>query len=351
MIGRALSVALLVALPWATLALADETTAPVPTHALRGRVAAPALPDQLLIDQRGDVRSWHEDVLASRLIILQWIPASAGRDPAPGVSAFRELQAELGTDSDVVLVSVVADDGGRPADTPSLARRAGAGPAWILARQTPELVEALRPALGSPRDAAVLVGNTRTGLWTRLDGLDRGATLRDALDTLGNAAARRWFTDLPVIERSGRELRFYSDVLEGKIAVVDFIFTRCSGVCPMLSATMGGLQRRLGDLVGREVVLVSISIDPEHDSPAVLDGFARRFQAGPGWLFLTGSRQNIDWISYKLGAYNDEKEAHFAGFLVGDTLTGEWSKVVASASLDEFAALVRGLVDRREGSR
>jgi protein SCO1/2 len=124
---------------------------------------------------------------------------------------------------------------------------------------------------------AVIAGVVLTGLWS-LRGRDGGDA---APPVIGLVPA---FT---LVERSGRPLS--RDDLAGQPWVADFIFTRCSGMCPALSARMGELRRQLRER-GVHARLVSFSVDPAHDTPAVLRDYAARFAADDGWLFVTGDR-------------------------------------------------------------
>lgn len=92
---------------------------------------------------------------------------------------------------------------------------------------------------------------------------------------------------------------FGSEDLDGKVWVADFMFTRCGAVCPMLSANMKALQEALkGKPYWDRVRLVSISVDAEHDTPAVLREYADRFKAEPGrWVFLTGPKEEVWGLS------------------------------------------------------
>jgi protein SCO1/2 len=94
-----------------------------------------------------------------------------------------------------------------------------------------------------------------------------------------------------LIERSGRPVS--RDDLAGQPWVADFIFTRCSGMCPALSARMGELRRQLRER-GLQARLVSFSVDPTHDTPEVLRSYAKQFGADDdGWLFVTGDRDAL----------------------------------------------------------
>lgn len=95
-----------------------------------------------------------------------------------------------------------------------------------------------------------------------------------------------------LVERSGRRVSLAD--LRGKIWVADFVFTRCAGVCPVLSTRMAGLQQKLAVGPASPVRLVSFSVDPAHDTPEVLAEYAERYRASEdGWLFLTGERDHL----------------------------------------------------------
>ncbi len=74
--------------------------------------------------------------------------------------------------------------------------------------------------------------------------------------------------------------------LRGRVWVADFVFTRCAGPCPMLTANLSALRKRLPKGTG----LLSFTVDPDFDSPAALSAYARKFSAGPEWLFVTGPK-------------------------------------------------------------
>jgi protein SCO1/2 len=105
--------------------------------------------------------------------------------------------------------------------------------------------------------------------------------------------------DFTLTERSNRMITRKD--LDGKIWVADFIFTHCGGICPAMSANMENLQARLP----KEVMLVSFTVDPQNDTPAVLTEYAKRYHADPErWLFLTGNLDAIQKLSiegFKLG--------------------------------------------------
>jgi protein SCO1/2 len=123
-------------------------------------------------------------------------------------------------------------------------------------------------------------------------------------------------------------VRFYDDLIKGKIVAVNLIYTTCKYACPLETARLAQVQRLLGDRMGRDVFFYSITIDPAYDTPAVLKEYAAKFDAGPGWLFLTGSQEDIDLISRKTGLYSEPNpnnpDGHTPHLLVGNEVTGQW---------------------------
>ena len=92
--------------------------------------------------------------------------------------------------------------------------------------------------------------------------------------------------------------------LRGKVLVVTFIYARCADTCPLLTAKLAGLQSRLGALFGPQVFFISITVDPERDTPAVLKRYARAHGANStGWAFLTGTPAEIAEVAKHYGVY------------------------------------------------
>ena len=146
--------------------------------------------------------------------------------------------------------------------------------------------------------------------------------------------------DLELLDQDGRTVRFRSDVVGEKIAVIDSFFTTCGLICPILSAIYADLQDRLGDRLGKEVALVSISVDPNTDIPPRLKEFAGKWEAKPGWVFLTGQKTVVDRVLDGLGLYSADFAAHPAAFLVGDGKSGKWTRFYGFASPEELLAKI-----------
>jgi protein SCO1 len=144
-----------------------------------------------------------------------------------------------------------------------------------------------------------------------------------------------YFPNVVLTNQDGKTVRFYDDLLKGKIVVLDLIYTNCQFACPLETARLAQVQRILGDRVGKDVFFYSISIDPQRDTPQQLKEYAEKFHAGPSWQFLTGKKEDIDLISKKLGLYSDpdptNKDGHAPDVLLGNEVTGQW---IRNSALD-----------------
>lgn len=154
--------------------------------------------------------------------------------------------------------------------------------------------------------------------------------------------------DLEVIDHHGRAAKFRSDVIGERIVVMNFIYTTCTTVCPVTSAIFGQLQRRLGQHLGQDVFLVSITVDPVTDRPARLKAYAKKYKAGAGWIWLTGQKLTVDKVLDGLGAYTPNYEDHPAMVLVGDGRTGQWARFFGFPGPDEIMTKVDVLVAARK---
>src|SRR5215216_3350583 len=104
-----------------------------------------------------------------------------------------------------------------------------------------------------------------------------------------------------ILDQNGKQLSFYNDLIKGKTVAINFIFTTCTTVCPPLTATFRKVQQNAAER-GLPLQLISISVDPTVDTPERLHAFAEKYNAGPGWTFVTGDKSEIDSLLNGLGA-------------------------------------------------
>jgi protein SCO1/2 len=138
-----------------------------------------------------------------------------------------------------------------------------------------------------------------------------------------------------------------SDVIGDRIVVIDFVYTTCTTICPVLSALFAQVQGKLGDQLNGDVVMVSVSVDPVRDTPQRLKAYAAKHRAGDGWVWLTGAKPTVDDVLTGVGAYSANFEEHPPMVLVGDGRTGEWQRLFGFPNPDRIMKLVNELQERR----
>ncbi len=161
----------------------------------------------------------------------------------------------------------------------------------------------------------------------------------------GSRWGANYFPNVPLTKHDGTRVRFYDDLLKGKAVVISFIYTSCEDSCPLETARLVQVQRLLGDRVGRDIFMYSISIDPERDTPAALSKHREKYGVGPGWDFLTGKREDVDLIRMKLGLYIDDLEQdndHSLNLIMGNEPMGRWRKHNSIESPQFLAGLIGG---------
>jgi len=165
---------------------------------------------------------------------------------------------------------------------------------------------------------------------------------------LDEGEQRRYFTDTKLLDQDGREVRFYTDALRGKIVLVSFIYTNCTDICPILMHNLTDVQEGLGGRFGVDVFFVSISVDPEDDTPEELKKYAERYGAKPGWTFLTGPKKDVDAVIRRFGEFKDDFEDHSMVFVLGDVKNARWSKMRGDQPPETVLPRLRDLFSRRE---
>ncbi len=153
-----------------------------------------------------------------------------------------------------------------------------------------------------------------------------------SVDEASSRWGREYFPNVELTTHEGKKVRFFDDLIEDKVVMINFIYTNCPDACPLETGRLLEVQGILGDRVGKDVFIYSISIDPARDTPEVLKAFAEGYQAGPGWTFLTGDEKDITLLRKKLGLYIDEIQNqenpndHNLSLIIGNQSTGRWMK-------------------------
>ena len=350
----------------------------------RQRETKQVIPDVELVDQDGKTVHLYQDLVKGRVAALSFVFTTCTTIcPLIGANLGR-LQAELGQSlgEDISLVSVSVD----PAtDTPQRMKawgaQFGAKPGWSLLTGDQETVERLLKNLGlftpdiQSHSPFLLLFNDRTGDWTRVNALETppgkvAEILQKMAQTVANrnpkldaertaaavatddspaaSPAERYFGDALLTNQDGKQLRLYSDILKGNVVIINSFYSTCSSVCRVTIPVFKQLQDELGERVGKDVRLISITVDPESDTPEVLRKYAAGVGAKPGWVFLTGDKQTVDQVLYSLGLYAEAKENHSNVFIIGNEPTGLWKKVLGVAPPYEIWRSVESVLDDRK---
>jgi protein SCO1/2 len=157
--------------------------------------------------------------------------------------------------------------------------------------------------------------------------------------------AHKYFTDVVLVNQNGEKMRFYSDLLQGKVVIINSFFGTCQGSCLPMNRNLEKVQQALGDRVGKDVRIISISVDSTVDTPAVLKEYAKKLHAGPGWYFLTGDKENVDFALGKLGQFVTDKQDHVNIIIIGNERTGLWKKAFGLAQSDELVKVVESVLN------
>ncbi|MBV8283629.1 MAG: SCO family protein [Candidatus Eremiobacteraeota bacterium] len=332
-----------------------------------------ALPDVPLVDQDGRTVGFATELVGRRVAAVEFVFTRCTTTcPVLGLQ-FQRLQRLLGDrlGTDFALISISVDP---QFDTPALMKawgeRFGAKPGWILATGPKPEVDRLLKALGSfSADRAnhqntILVIDGATGAALRVDGTATPATVARVMRSLFDAAgreqtlvdaslvdgrpgaddaARAYFNDARLVDQNGVSHRFYSDLLRDKTVVISAFFSNCRGSCLVTANTLTRLQERLGERLGRDVRICSLTVDRANDTPETLAAYAKTLGAKPGWYFLTGERRELDPVLKKLGLYVELRESHSPIFLVGNLRTGLWKKVFGLGDSEEVIASIESV--------
>jgi protein SCO1 len=192
---------------------------------------------------------------------------------------------------------------------------------------------------------------SRRGLLTTLSAGIAGAAARPAL--AGAAAIvppssnRRNFPNVALVTDENRTVRFYDDLVKGKIVLFNFFYTRCEGICIPATANLRKVQHMLGDRVGRDIFMYSISLKPQEDRPRDLKEYREAYDiTAPGWTFLTGPKQNCELLRRRLGFADTDPErdrdvTQHSGLVVfGNEPLDSWTACPALANPVEIVKAV-----------
>jgi len=338
-----------------------------------------SFPDVALVDQKGNAVDIYEDLIKGKIVAIQFIFTNCPTICPPMGANFGKLQQRLGDHASrgINLISITVDPAN---DTPEVlaawAAQLGAGPGWTQLTGAKRDVNTLLEAINSfsaditAHSPNILIGNDATGRWTRANGLAAPEEIQAVIESMipepepepesapdpepeapkenqhaADDSTHPYFPDVLLTDQAGERHRFYSDLMKDRVVIINSFFATCQGVCPVLSRNLMAVQEWLGDRLGEEAYILSLTVDPEVDTPPKLAEYAARFEAEPGWFFLTGPKANVERAAYKLGHSVEQKEAHSNIIIVGNERTGLWKKVMGMAPSEDLIDAVRSVLE------
>jgi protein SCO1/2 len=152
--------------------------------------------------------------------------------------------------------------------------------------------------------------------------------------------------DVRVQDQNGKSLKFYTDLVKGKVVAINFIFTTCTTICPPLTATFRRVQQQLAEQ-NSQAQLISVSVDPAIDTPERLRDFAAKFKAEPGWAFVTGNTSDINSLLQQLGVAVTNKNDHTPMILIGNDEAGYWTRAYGLSSPTSLVKLITEAANRK----
>jgi len=177
---------------------------------------------------------------------------------------------------------------------------------------------------------------------------DALAAKPDAADrtTLGGVRGGPELPNVILRTQDNKPVRFYDDLVKGRVVLINFMFTTCKTTCPMTGANLLKVQKALGAHLGRDIFMYSLTLDAATDTPQTLDKYARSIGAKSGWTFLTGKPADLEMLRRKLGFYDPDpkldadRTQHGAIILFGNDAAGRWAMMPALANADRLVDAV-----------
>ena len=342
-----------------------------------------SIPDVELRDQHGKRVHFYSDLVQGKTVVVSFFFTSC-KTICPSLTAMMaQVQRKLlvAGRSDIQLISISVDP---VRDTPTRLKawseNFSAKPGWVFLtgkkRHVDQVLKALRSFTPDPQDHTpmVLLGNEPRRLWKQVSGLSSADAIADAVLELAgeavdsaseeptpeqapkkasvargerryNESAHHYFGDIELQDQNGTTHRLYTDLMRGRVLLVNSFFSTCTGVCPVMARKIRELRKAFPERVGKDFFVLSISVDPEVDTPKRLHEYAKNLHAGPGWYFLTGASENVRAALHKFGMRVEDRENHSNIFLIGNDVTDSWKKVFSLAPTDELVTLLTEVFD------
>lgn len=139
-----------------------------------------------------------------------------------------------------------------------------------------------------------------------------------------------YFPNVELLTHDGRKVKLFDDLIKNKVVIFNMMYTVCTGICPVNTASLLSVQRALGPRVGKDIFMYSLTLQPELDTPDALREYMKRYDVQPGWTYLTGKRPDMELVRRKLGFYDSNPIAdadisnHTGVLRIGDGARNKW---------------------------
>ncbi|HEY0566223.1 MAG TPA: SCO family protein [Terriglobales bacterium] len=160
-----------------------------------------------------------------------------------------------------------------------------------------------------------------------------------------------YFPNVTLYNQFGKKVKFYDDVIAGKLVTVNFFFADCNNICPRMTSNLVKVQKLLGKKVGTEIFMNSLTLSPQTDTPEVLKEYADMHGVGPGWQFLTAHPEDMEKLRRKLGfvdpdpQVDKDREQHIGVVLYGNERYDRWAGCPAITKPQEIVQYIGWLAD------
>ncbi|WP_188112046.1 SCO family protein [Aquimarina sp. RZ0] len=328
-------------------------------------------PDIPLLNQYGESVNF-QDLIKEKVVALNFIFTSCKTICPPMGANFAQLKKIMSKrveNSELVMLTISIDP---TTDTPERllewSNKFEAGSGWTLLTGEKKNVNTVLKelevytALKEEHAPIILLGKGGENKWIRANGLAEPKELAKTLNTFFDSPTlgqnnikekkeeafnrdENYFTNVELINQHGDTMRLYTDLMKDKVVIINPFFSECKGVCPLMSSNLEKIQEYLGDRLGNDVHIISMTVDYKTDQEEVLKTYAEAYNARDGWYFVTGKKENIEFALKKLGKNVTTREGHDSIFLIGNLNTKLWKKVNGLASVNDIIAQVDSVVN------
>jgi len=198
----------------------------------------------------------------------------------------------------------------------------------------------------SRRNLLGLSGLAAIAPLTSAFGSNKGTATASASADARERIRKRYFPDLTLLTQDNRRVHFYQDLVKNKIVLLNFFYAHCEGICPTVTHNLVNVQKLLGERMGRDIFINSITLKPAEDTPTVLKEYAREHGIRPGWTLLTGNPDEVELLRRSLGftdpdpLVDRDKSSHIGNIRYGSEPLMQWTALPGMTHAESIAKAI-----------